>query len=164
MVELGIGARRPPLQVHADDCYMPGTRHRPVDCDETLRLPASGLGDQGVGIHRSGTAAPPDQVFKPPQRDASRAGASTETAVGLVPEREALDPLHHLVGHDPASAGMVPSAGHPPAIRRTAPRTREEGPQRGTEEGRRSRRRPHRHRRPGRPRRSVTARSPRPQR
>ncbi|MFH8974265.1 DUF6233 domain-containing protein [Streptomyces sp. NPDC017890] len=34
-VEPGVGARRPPLQVHAGDCYMAGSRHRrPVDRDE----------------------------------------------------------------------------------------------------------------------------------
>ncbi|MEU9353574.1 DUF6233 domain-containing protein [Streptomyces griseoloalbus] len=43
IVELGIGARRPPLQVHAGDCYMAGQRHRPVDRDEARRLVAAGL-------------------------------------------------------------------------------------------------------------------------
>ncbi|MER6850602.1 DUF6233 domain-containing protein [Streptomyces flaveolus] len=43
IVELGIGARKPPLQVHAGDCYMAGKRRRPVDRDEARRLIASGL-------------------------------------------------------------------------------------------------------------------------
>ncbi|GGV87209.1 DUF6233 domain-containing protein [Streptomyces griseoloalbus] len=43
IVELGIGARRPPLQVHAGDCYMAGKRRRPVDRDEARRLIAAGL-------------------------------------------------------------------------------------------------------------------------
>ncbi|MFE2053890.1 DUF6233 domain-containing protein [Streptomyces sp. NPDC059459] len=43
IVELGIGAHRPPLQVHAGDCYIAGTRRRPVDRDEARRLLASGL-------------------------------------------------------------------------------------------------------------------------
>ncbi|MGI5397167.1 DUF6233 domain-containing protein [Streptomyces sp. CA-251251] len=41
IVELGIGAHRPPLQVHAGDCYIAGTRRRPVDRDEARRLLAS---------------------------------------------------------------------------------------------------------------------------
>ncbi|MFF8883853.1 DUF6233 domain-containing protein [Streptomyces flaveolus] len=43
IVELGIGARMPPLQVHAGDCYMAGQRRRPIDRDEARRLIASGL-------------------------------------------------------------------------------------------------------------------------
>ncbi|MFD8255539.1 DUF6233 domain-containing protein [Streptomyces werraensis] len=43
IVELGIGERRPPLQVHAGDCHMAGKRHRPVDRDEARRLLATGL-------------------------------------------------------------------------------------------------------------------------
>ncbi|KFG71163.1 DUF6233 domain-containing protein [Streptomyces mutabilis] len=43
IVELGIGARRPPLQVHAGDCYLAGSRRRPVDRDEARRLLAGGL-------------------------------------------------------------------------------------------------------------------------
>ncbi|MDU0299855.1 DUF6233 domain-containing protein [Streptomyces sp. PAL114] len=43
IIELGIGERRPPLQVHAGDCYMAGTRRRPVDRDEARRLLATGL-------------------------------------------------------------------------------------------------------------------------
>ncbi|GHB78965.1 hypothetical protein GCM10010377_81270 [Streptomyces viridiviolaceus] len=43
IVELGIGTRRPPLQVHAGDCCMAGRRHRPVGRDEARRLLASGL-------------------------------------------------------------------------------------------------------------------------
>ncbi|MFF7452532.1 MULTISPECIES: DUF6233 domain-containing protein [unclassified Streptomyces] len=33
-VELGIGGGRPPVQVHASDCYMIDKRNRPVDRDE----------------------------------------------------------------------------------------------------------------------------------
>lgn len=43
IVELGIGARKPPLQVHAGDCYMAGQRRRPIDRDEARRLITSGL-------------------------------------------------------------------------------------------------------------------------
>ncbi len=43
IVELGIGDRRPPLRVHAGDCYMAGKRRRPVDRDEARRLLAAGL-------------------------------------------------------------------------------------------------------------------------
>ncbi|MFC7992569.1 DUF6233 domain-containing protein [Streptomyces pilosus] len=43
IVELGIGDRRPPLQVHAGDCYIAGKRRRPVDRDEARRLLAAGL-------------------------------------------------------------------------------------------------------------------------
>ncbi|MGQ4465292.1 DUF6233 domain-containing protein [Streptomyces violaceoruber] len=43
IVELGIGAGRPPLQVHAGDCHMAGKRHRPVDRDEARRLLTQGL-------------------------------------------------------------------------------------------------------------------------
>ncbi|WP_307721062.1 DUF6233 domain-containing protein [Streptomyces rishiriensis] len=42
-VELGIGAGRPPVQVHAGDCYTAGKRRRPVDRDEARRLLADGL-------------------------------------------------------------------------------------------------------------------------
>ncbi|MFL9658696.1 DUF6233 domain-containing protein [Streptomyces sp. PB17] len=43
IVELGIGAGRPPLQVHVGDCHMAGKRCRPVDRDEARRLLAEGL-------------------------------------------------------------------------------------------------------------------------
>lgn len=43
VVELGIGAGRPPLQIHAGDCHMAGKRHRAVSHDETRRLIATGL-------------------------------------------------------------------------------------------------------------------------
>ncbi|MFD9394060.1 DUF6233 domain-containing protein [Streptomyces sp. NPDC060000] len=42
-VELGIGAGRPPVQVHAGDCHMAGKRCRPVGRDEARRLLADGL-------------------------------------------------------------------------------------------------------------------------
>jgi hypothetical protein len=45
--------------------------------------------------------APPDRVLNPLQRKASRTAASTEIVISLEPERAALDPLHHVVGHDP---------------------------------------------------------------
>ncbi|MER5201256.1 DUF6233 domain-containing protein [Streptomyces sp. NPDC002755] len=41
--ELGIGAGRPPFQVHAGDCPMAGKRRRSVGRDEARRLLASGL-------------------------------------------------------------------------------------------------------------------------
>ncbi|WP_328879164.1 DUF6233 domain-containing protein [Streptomyces sp. NBC_00299] len=43
IVELGIGAERAPVQVHAGDCYMAGKRRRPVNRDEARRLLATGL-------------------------------------------------------------------------------------------------------------------------
>ncbi|MFH8500552.1 DUF6233 domain-containing protein [Streptomyces coeruleorubidus] len=43
IVQLGIGTGRPPVQVHAGDCYAAGNRRRPVDRDEARRLLASGL-------------------------------------------------------------------------------------------------------------------------
>ncbi|MEU9272741.1 DUF6233 domain-containing protein [Streptomyces sp. NPDC048251] len=42
-VELGIGAGRPPIQVHAGDCHMAGKRRRPLGRDEARRLLADGL-------------------------------------------------------------------------------------------------------------------------
>ncbi|MFI1928423.1 MULTISPECIES: DUF6233 domain-containing protein [unclassified Streptomyces] len=42
-VELGIGASRPPIQVHAGDCHMAGKRRRPVGRDEAQRLLADGM-------------------------------------------------------------------------------------------------------------------------
>ncbi|MEU5243635.1 DUF6233 domain-containing protein [Streptomyces asoensis] len=42
-VELGIGAGRPPIQVHAGDCDMAGKRQRPIGRDEARRLLANGL-------------------------------------------------------------------------------------------------------------------------
>lgn len=43
IVELGIGIGRPPVQVHAGDCYMAGKRRRPVTRDEARRLLATGV-------------------------------------------------------------------------------------------------------------------------
>jgi hypothetical protein len=43
IVQLGIGTGRPPVQVHAGDCYAAGNRRRPVDRNEARRLLASGL-------------------------------------------------------------------------------------------------------------------------
>ncbi|MGV9277757.1 DUF6233 domain-containing protein [Streptomyces griseosporeus] len=43
VVELGIGTGRPPIQVHAGDCHMTGSRRRPVSRDEARRLIAGGL-------------------------------------------------------------------------------------------------------------------------
>ncbi|MDW8809014.1 DUF6233 domain-containing protein [Streptomyces scabiei] len=43
MAELGIGIGRPPVAVHADDCYAAGKRRRSVDRDEARRLLAAGL-------------------------------------------------------------------------------------------------------------------------
>ncbi|MFF3968034.1 DUF6233 domain-containing protein [Streptomyces griseorubiginosus] len=57
IVELGIGVGRPPMQLHAGDCYAAGKRRRPVDRDEARRLLTSGLPacthchpDQHLGI------------------------------------------------------------------------------------------------------------------
>ncbi|MFG1664908.1 DUF6233 domain-containing protein [Streptomyces sp. Y7] len=43
IVELGIGADRTPVQVHAGDCYMAGKRRRAVSSDEARRLLTAGL-------------------------------------------------------------------------------------------------------------------------
>ncbi|MFF0736449.1 DUF6233 domain-containing protein [Streptomyces chartreusis] len=43
IVELGIGADRAPVQVHAGDCYIAGKRRRAVSRDEARRLLAAGL-------------------------------------------------------------------------------------------------------------------------
>ncbi|WP_449352103.1 DUF6233 domain-containing protein [Streptomyces shaanxiensis] len=43
VVEVGIGTRRPPVQVHAGTCHMIGSRRRPISRDEARRLLAEGL-------------------------------------------------------------------------------------------------------------------------
>ncbi|MFD8047683.1 DUF6233 domain-containing protein [Streptomyces chartreusis] len=43
IVELGIGADRAPVQVHAGDCYIAGKRRRAVSRDEARRLLTAGL-------------------------------------------------------------------------------------------------------------------------
>ncbi|MEU9663530.1 DUF6233 domain-containing protein [Streptomyces chartreusis] len=43
IVELGIGADRAPVQVHAGDCYIAGKRRRAVSRDEARQLLAAGL-------------------------------------------------------------------------------------------------------------------------
>ncbi|MBD0844743.1 DUF6233 domain-containing protein [Streptomyces sp. TRM68416] len=43
IIELGIGCRNPPVQVHAGDCYAAAKRRRAVDRDEARRLLAAGL-------------------------------------------------------------------------------------------------------------------------
>nr|WSZ11945.1 DUF6233 domain-containing protein [Streptomyces canus] len=43
VVEVGIGAGKPPVQVHASTCHMIGSRRRPVSRDEARRLLAEGL-------------------------------------------------------------------------------------------------------------------------
>ncbi|MFJ9119432.1 DUF6233 domain-containing protein [Streptomyces sp. NPDC102394] len=43
IVELGIGTGRRPVQVHAGNCHMAGSRRRPVGRDEARRLLATGL-------------------------------------------------------------------------------------------------------------------------
>ncbi|MEU9057190.1 DUF6233 domain-containing protein [Streptomyces sp. NPDC048384] len=64
IVELGIGADRTPVQVHAGDCHMTGKRRREVSRDEARRLLAAGLpgcshrcGDFAVSGPRSNLAA-----------------------------------------------------------------------------------------------------------
>jgi hypothetical protein len=42
----------------------------------------------------------PDRISNSPYRDASWAAVSAEIATGLELERVALDPLHHVAGHD----------------------------------------------------------------
>ncbi|MFF5315640.1 DUF6233 domain-containing protein [Streptomyces massasporeus] len=39
----GSATGRPPVQVHAGDCYAAGNRRRAIDRDEARRLLASGL-------------------------------------------------------------------------------------------------------------------------
>lgn len=43
LVELGIGAGRPPVRVHAGTCHMAGKRRQAVSQEEARRLLASGL-------------------------------------------------------------------------------------------------------------------------
>ena len=43
VVELGIGAGRPPAELHAGHCYAIGKRRRPVSRDGARRLLAAGL-------------------------------------------------------------------------------------------------------------------------
>ncbi|GAA2254028.1 hypothetical protein GCM10010145_22510 [Streptomyces ruber] len=43
IVELGIGDGRPPVELHAGDCYAAGGRRRAVDRGEARRLLAAGL-------------------------------------------------------------------------------------------------------------------------
>jgi hypothetical protein len=43
IVELGIGAGRPPIEVHIGGCYAAGKRRRPVPSDEARRLLTSGV-------------------------------------------------------------------------------------------------------------------------
>ncbi|MFD7713294.1 DUF6233 domain-containing protein [Streptomyces sp. NPDC059785] len=43
IVELGIGEGRPPVELHAGDCYAAGKRRRPVGREEARRLLATGL-------------------------------------------------------------------------------------------------------------------------
>ena len=40
---VGHGSGRPPVQVHAGDCYAAGNRRRTINRDEARRLLASGL-------------------------------------------------------------------------------------------------------------------------
>ena len=69
--------------------------HMGLDC-----VPPGGAGDQSTGIRRPGAVAAPDRLSNSLYRDASRADALTQIVRGLEPERAALDPLHHVVGHD----------------------------------------------------------------
>jgi hypothetical protein len=41
IVQLGIGTRRPPVQVRAGDCYAAGNHRRAINRDEARRLLAS---------------------------------------------------------------------------------------------------------------------------
>ncbi|GGV91398.1 DUF6233 domain-containing protein [Streptomyces massasporeus] len=43
IVQLGIGTGRPPVQIHAGDCYAAGNRRRAINRDEARRLLTSGL-------------------------------------------------------------------------------------------------------------------------
>ncbi|MFL1906091.1 DUF6233 domain-containing protein [Streptomyces tauricus] len=43
VVELGIGAGRPPVEVHTGHCYAIGKRRRPISRDEARRLLNAGL-------------------------------------------------------------------------------------------------------------------------
>jgi len=63
-------------------------------------VPPGGARDQSTGIRRPGTVAAPDRLSNSLYQDASWADALTQIVRGLEPERAALDPLHHVVGHD----------------------------------------------------------------
>ncbi|MEU5242607.1 DUF6233 domain-containing protein [Streptomyces asoensis] len=73
-VELGIGAGRPPVQVHAGDCYAAGRRRRAVDRDEARRLLADGLRacihcrpDTRLNVIDLSDGPTPAPVFMPPE-------------------------------------------------------------------------------------------------
>ncbi|WP_307167455.1 DUF6233 domain-containing protein [Streptomyces rishiriensis] len=76
-VELGIGAGRPPIQIHAGNCHMAGKRWRPVGRDEARRLLADDLRacthcrpDTQLGITdlpRGTTPTTPASLNRPPQ-------------------------------------------------------------------------------------------------
>lgn len=59
----------------------------------------------------------PDRMSNSPYREASWAAVSAEIATGLEPGRVALDPLHHVAGHDPHRSHAV----SPPTAQRTHP-------------------------------------------
>jgi hypothetical protein len=63
-------------------------------------VPPGGVRDQDTGIRRPGTVAAPDRLSNSLYPHASWTDAPTQIAMGLEPERAALDPLHHVVGHD----------------------------------------------------------------
>jgi len=63
-------------------------------------VPPGGAGDQGARNRGSSTAAALTRKLIP-QQGAFLAVADTEIATGLSWELELLDPLHHVVGHDP---------------------------------------------------------------
>lgn len=67
-------------------------------------VPPGGAGDQRTGIRRPGTVAAPDRLSNSLYRDASSADTPMQIAMGLEPEHIALDPLHHVEGHDLAPA------------------------------------------------------------
>ncbi|MFJ2263509.1 DUF6233 domain-containing protein [Streptomyces sp. NPDC087844] len=43
VIELGMGAGHPPVEVHAGHCYAIGKRHKPISRDEARRLLDAGL-------------------------------------------------------------------------------------------------------------------------
>ncbi|MFI9155550.1 DUF6233 domain-containing protein [Streptomyces sp. NPDC053367] len=65
IVELGIGADRPPVQVHAGTCHMAGRRRQAVSREEARRLLATGLRacthcEPDVQLHIIDLSAAPD--------------------------------------------------------------------------------------------------------
>ncbi|MER5938437.1 DUF6233 domain-containing protein [Streptomyces sp. NPDC001928] len=126
IVELGIGADRTPVQVHAGDCYIAGKRRREVSRDEARRLLAAGLAscthcEPDTQLHILDLARLRQQRPLPPRaqdRTTVPTGAYSSTAVthGRRPEQDAHDDYYspaadHRAG--PVRARLLRRPGRP---------------------------------------------------